>query len=117
MIALKLYIFRDLHRFSNLVNMGDTSKTIIANRIKYGEIFKDEHFEYRQVELPKSYAYKISSKRLLHEDEWRAFHIRQSHGWTHFMTHPPEPHVLIFRRPLNTNRLTGKAPVNWKPPT
>ena len=27
-----------------------------------------------------------------------------------------ELHILLFRRPLNTNGMTGKAPNGWKPP-
>jgi len=24
----------------------------------------------------------------------------QSQGWVHYMAHEPEPHILLFRRPL-----------------
>jgi hypothetical protein len=24
-------------------------------------------------------------------------------GWIHYMTHEPEPHILLFRRPLTQN--------------
>lgn len=26
--------------------------------------------------------------------------VQQSVGWVHYMLHAPEPHVLLFRRPL-----------------
>lgn len=28
-----------------------------------------------------------------------------------------ERHILLFRRPLETNPQTGKAPPDWKPPS
>ncbi|KAI3380278.1 hypothetical protein SNEBB_007685, partial [Seison nebaliae] len=36
---------------------------------------------------------------LMSEDEWRLLGVQQSRGWIHYMVHPPEPHVLLFRRP------------------
>lgn len=34
------------------------------------------------------------------ETEWRNLGVQQSPGWVHYMLHAPEPHVLLFRRPL-----------------
>lgn len=34
------------------------------------------------------------------ETEWRNLGVQQSPGWVHYMVHAPEPHVLLFRRPL-----------------
>lgn len=34
------------------------------------------------------------------ETEWRNLGVQQSVGWVHYMLHAPEPHVLLFRRPL-----------------
>merc|ERR1719447_2452440 len=34
----------------------------------------------------------------------------------HYGIHKPEPHILLFRRPIGTNSRTGKAPKNWKTP-
>ena len=34
------------------------------------------------------------------QHEWRALGVQQSGGWVHYAIHPPEPHVLLFRRPL-----------------
>lgn len=36
------------------------------------------------------------------EMEWRALGVQQSRGWEHYALHRPEPHILLFRRPLGT---------------
>jgi cyclin-dependent kinase regulatory subunit CKS1 len=33
--------------------------------------------------------------------------VQQSRGWVHYEVHRPEPHVLLFRRPLGTDPRTG----------
>jgi cyclin-dependent kinase regulatory subunit CKS1 len=52
---------------------------------------------------------KIKDKGLLSEEEWRALGVTQSRGWTHYAVHKPEPHILLFKRPLGTNPQTGKV--------
>ncbi len=36
------------------------------------------------------------------EDEWREVGITMSQYWVNWMRHDPEPHVLLFRRPVGT---------------
>ncbi|XP_031566473.1 cyclin-dependent kinases regulatory subunit-like [Actinia tenebrosa] len=60
----------------------------------------DTGFEYRHVMLPKSLAKKVPRDRLLTEEEWRGMGIQQSQGWQHYMIHKPEPHILLFKRPV-----------------
>merc|ERR1719353_2626442 len=50
-----------------------------------------------------------NTTRLLTEDEWRCLGVTQSRGWVHYLLHKPEPHILLFRRPLGTDPQTGKA--------
>ncbi|TXT13695.1 hypothetical protein VHUM_01062 [Vanrija humicola] len=52
--------------------------------------------------IPKSYFVPDDSGllRILEEHEWRGIGITQSLGWQHYEVHAPEPHVLLFRRPL-----------------
>ena len=40
---------------------------------------------------------------LLKEAEWRVLGIGLSRGYSHFLVHPPEPHVLLLRRSIDTN--------------
>lgn len=80
-----------------------------AEDIDYSEKYEDEKFEYRHVILPKSMAKNMPTDRLLTEEEWRGIGVQQSRGWEHYMWHKPEPHILLFRRPLGTNPLTGKV--------
>ncbi|KAI0539769.1 hypothetical protein E0Z10_g2374 [Xylaria hypoxylon] len=78
--------------------------------IHYSARYSDDEYEYRHVQLPKAMLkaipkeYHDSSKgtlKLLWEDEWRAMGITQSLGWEHYEVHEPEPHILLFKRPLN----------------
>jgi cyclin-dependent kinase regulatory subunit CKS1 len=36
--------------------------------------------------------------------------VQQSRGWVHYEFHRPEPHILLFRRELGTDPVTGKKP-------
>src|SRR5687767_9655431 len=69
--------------------------------IEYSDKYTDDQFEYRHVILPKEYA-KLLPKpmRILTETEWRQIGVQQSRGWVHYEVHRPEPHVLLFRRPI-----------------
>ena len=87
------------------------------DEIEYSDKYCDDMYEYRHVILPKAIAkemYKLyhndqRQPRLLEEDEWRRLGVTQSRGWAHYEVHKPEPHILLFRRPLGTNPLTGKV--------
>lgn len=47
--------------------------------------------------------------RLMTEAEWRAIGVQQSRGWQHYAHHRPEPHILLFRRPLGTDPVSGEV--------
>lgn len=57
-------------------------------------------FRFRHVVLPKELARLAPQTRLMTETEWRSIGVQQSRGWIHYMIHTPEPHILLFRRPL-----------------
>mmetsp|Transcript_10059 Transcript_10059/g.25185 ORF Transcript_10059/g.25185 Transcript_10059/m.25185 type:complete len:98 (-) Transcript_10059:75-368(-) len=82
------------------------------DEIEYSEKYHDDRYEYRHVILTKAIAkemYKLTSgKRLLEEGEWRDLGVQQSRGWAHYEIHRPEPHIMLFRRPLGTDPTTGK---------
>eukprot|EP00755_Sulcionema_specki_P025271 Sspe_Gene.82948::Locus_54382_Transcript_1_1_Confidence_1.000_Length_629::g.82948::m.82948/K02219/CKS1; cyclin-dependent kinase regulatory subunit CKS1 len=71
-----------------------------AEEIKYSMKYKDTQYEYRHIELPQG-LHRLIPSRLLSEAEWRQLGVQQSYGWEHYLIHPPEPHILLFRRPLN----------------
>ncbi|XP_072132273.1 cyclin-dependent kinases regulatory subunit 1-like isoform X2 [Mobula birostris] len=52
------------------------------------------------VMLPKKIAKMVPKSHLMSETEWRNLGVQQSPGWIHYMIHEPEPHILLFRRPL-----------------
>lgn len=78
--------------------------------IEYSDKYTDEYYEYRHVLLPKEIFKKLPAKKLLSESEWRSIGIQQSKGWVNYTIHKPEPHILLFRRPLGTNTETGVTP-------
>ncbi|RWR74235.1 putative cyclin-dependent kinase, regulatory subunit [Cinnamomum micranthum f. kanehirae] len=69
--------------------------------ITYSEKYFDESFEYRHVTLPREMAKLLPKNGLLSEEEWRAIGVQQSRGWVHYAIHRPEPHIMLFKRPLN----------------
>jgi cyclin-dependent kinase regulatory subunit CKS1 len=71
-------------------------------QIDYSEKYQDGKFEYRHVILPKETAKQIPKNRTLSDPEWRSLGVQQSRGWEHYACHRPEPHILLFRRPLGT---------------
>ncbi|XP_076916837.1 cyclin-dependent kinases regulatory subunit 2-like [Bidens hawaiensis] len=70
-------------------------------QIQYSDKYFDDTFEYRHVVLPSEVAKLLPKNRLLSESEWRAMGVQQSRGWVHYAIHKPEPHIMLFRRPLN----------------
>ena len=72
----------------------------------------DDLYEYRHVLLPKAIYKSMPKGRLLTENEWRALGVQQSRGWVHYEIHKPEPHILLFRRPIGTDPNTGIAPAS-----
>lgn len=71
-------------------------------QIDYSEKYQDGKYEYRHVILPKEHAKNLPKNRTLTEVEWRGIGVQQSRGWEHYACHRPEPHILLFRRPLGT---------------
>ena len=69
-------------------------------KIEYSDKYTDDSYEYRHVTLTKEVYEKLPRGRLLEEKEWRGLGICQSRGWVHFTIHKPEPHILMFRKPL-----------------
>jgi len=78
--------------------------------IHYSSRYNDDNYEYRHVQLPKQMLKVIPKEyfdgargtlKLLWEEEWRALGITQSLGWEHYEVHEPEPHILLFKRPMN----------------
>jgi len=72
-----------------------------VKQICYSDKYSDDHYEYRHVILPKDLAELVPRTHLMTESEWRNLGVQQSPGWTHYLIHEPEPHVLLFRRPAN----------------
>lgn len=67
------------------------------------------HNHNRHVILTPELARAVPRTHLMSETEWRNLGVQQSPGWVHYMLHTPEPHVLLFRRPKETNALQAVA--------
>ncbi|MCJ1310898.1 Cyclin-dependent kinases regulatory subunit (Cell division control protein cks1) [Agyrium rufum] len=100
-----------------------------VDAIHYSARYSDDEYEYRHVQLPKpmlkvipkDYHDPRGTLKLLWEEEWRGLGITQvcdkiedsteefeantrniqSLGWEHYEVHEPEPHILLFKRPIN----------------
>ncbi|KAF1997439.1 CKS-domain-containing protein [Amniculicola lignicola CBS 123094] len=81
-----------------------------VDAIHYSSRYSDDTYEYRHVQLPKQMLKAIPKEyfdgsrgtlKLLWEEEWRALGITQSLGWEHYEVHEPEPHILLFKRPID----------------
>ena len=86
--------------------------------IIYSDKYTDETHEYRHVHLPKVWnmnfsmfkqrknsqeiARLVPKNKLMTEREVIALGVTQSPGWIHYMLHEPEPHILLFRRPITS---------------
>ena len=68
-----------------------------------------DFFLSRHVILPKELVRQLPRNRLLTEAEWRNVGVQQSRGWVHYAVHRPEPHILLFRRPLGTDPQSGRV--------
>ena len=89
--------------------------------VEYSEKYSDDEYEYRHVTLTRKVMKEMfkmvqsadatrktsNDMRLLSESEWRGLGVQQSKGWVHYEIHKPEPHILLFRRKLGTDRNTG----------
>ena len=73
--------------------------------------YEDLYWEYRIISLPG-----LELTRLLTEAEWRELGVHLSRGWMHFVIDAADPHIFFFRRPIRTNRITGRAPIGRVPP-
>ncbi|GMH42811.1 hypothetical protein BSKO_10730 [Bryopsis sp. KO-2023] len=73
-----------------------------ADEFDYSFYYADDKFEYRHVILPRRFARENHvGNRLLHESEWKRLGVRMSRGWTNYAIHPPEKHILLFKRLKN----------------
>ncbi|XP_037889373.1 cyclin-dependent kinases regulatory subunit-like [Glossina fuscipes] len=63
-------------------------------------IYYSAKYEYRHVFLPKELLNRMPRTHLMSETQWRSIGVQQSRGWIHYMIHYPEPHILLFRRPI-----------------
>ncbi|XP_025787288.1 cyclin-dependent kinases regulatory subunit 2 [Puma concolor] len=77
---------------------GNTKHTFIG-WLYWQEGFGSE-VGYQHVMLPRELSKQVPKTHLMSEEEWRRLGVQQSLGWVHYMIHEPEPHILLFRRPL-----------------
>ncbi|XP_031346041.1 cyclin-dependent kinases regulatory subunit-like [Photinus pyralis] len=75
----------------------------LVNKIYYSDKYYDDTYEYRHVVLPKELLKLIPRTHLMSENEWRSIGVQQSKGWVHYMTHSPEPQILLFKRPITSD--------------
>ena len=74
-----------------------------AARIYYSDHYYDSKYEYRHVIIPADLVARVPKDHLMSEMEWRRLGLQMSSGWEHYERYKPEPHVLLFRRPLTSD--------------
>nr|CAI5850257.1 unnamed protein product [Callosobruchus analis] len=74
----------------------------LQKNIYYSDKYYDDEYEYRHVVLPREMVRMVPKTHLMSEAEWRGIGVQQSKGWVHYMIHEPEPHILLFKRPITT---------------
>ncbi len=94
------------------INIIEKQMVHFPQEIEHSEKYIDELYEYKHVILPKEVYEKMPKRRLLNESEWRGLGVTQSRGWLHYTIYRPEPHILLFKRPLGTNPYTGEVPID-----
>merc|ERR1712008_187261 len=95
----KKHCFHDYLEFEKeILNL---SAKMPKQNIYYLDKYEDENLEYSHVMLPKDLAKMVPKSHLMSETEWRSLGVQQSQGWIHYMTHDPEPHILLFKRSLS----------------
>ncbi|KAJ8654493.1 hypothetical protein O0I10_009799 [Lichtheimia ornata] len=70
------------------------------DQIRFSTTYHDDVYAYRHVKLPKAISRWLPHYKPLKESEWRALGVQQSSSWEHYMVHAPEPHILLFREPI-----------------
>ncbi|KAL8647952.1 MAG: hypothetical protein Q9210_005257 [Variospora velana] len=60
------------------------------DQIHYSSRYSDNEYEYRHVQLPKDMIKRMPKD-----------YFDPSKGWEHYEVHEPEPHILLFKRPIN----------------
>ncbi|KAI7877718.1 CKS-domain-containing protein, partial [Lichtheimia hyalospora FSU 10163] len=80
------------------------ARDVEANRdqIKFSTTYHDDVYAYRHVKLPKAISRWLPHYKPMKESEWRSLGVQQSKTWEHYMVHAPEPHILLFREPIDT---------------
>ncbi|ONL93613.1 cyclin-dependent kinases regulatory subunit 1 isoform X1 [Zea mays] len=87
----------------------DREVLVDMEQIQYSEKYYDDTYEYRHVVLPPEVAKLLPRNILLSEKQWRLVGVQQSRGWVHYAIHRPEPHIMLFRRPINYQQQQEEA--------
>ena len=72
----------------------------MSRHILYSMKYEDDTYEYRHVILSYTIMELLTKEKLLTANEWMKLGVQQDRDWVHYMIYDPEPHVLLFRRPL-----------------
>ena len=71
-----------------------------SSSFTYSKKYYDDNYEYRQVIACSEIGKMIMEKGIMAEEQWRELGITMSRGWIHYTIYKPEPHVMLFRRPI-----------------
>lgn len=104
LVCVFFFLVSSHHRMNGMSNLFDHKKFTIKDLpMLIILIFSIFYLLLRHVVLPKELLKQVPKSHLMKESEWRAIGVQQSRGWIHYMIHTPEPHILLFRRPITSN--------------
>jgi cyclin-dependent kinase regulatory subunit CKS1 len=80
--------------------------------IEYSERYIANGYLYRQVYLTASIVEKMDPyQKTFSETECEALGIKQSPGWENYGRYPPQPDILLFRRPVDDDTTSDSTPL------
>ncbi|KAL8158501.1 hypothetical protein V2J09_000038 [Rumex salicifolius] len=92
--------FDDVNEYRHVVLPPEVAKLLPKNRllseVAVGNVYNNSVYDFS---FPLLQSLRIQLRHAL--NEWRAIGVQQSRGWVHYAIHRPEPHIMLFRRPLN----------------
>lgn len=103
--------YSNIYQYTYSISPSHYHTMSSKKQILYSDKYYDDQYEYRHVQVTPEIAKLVPRGHLMSETEWRAIGVQQSHGWIHYMIHEPEPHILLFRRPISSKPPTQEEQI------
>lgn len=68
--------------------------------VRYSEMYSDDNYQYITITFTDN-KYNLGSDKLLTGQDFIELGLPNFAKWEHYMIFPPEPNILLLRRPLS----------------